>query len=192
MAALCRSLRAVAIGALVVLGLLAVCIYAVSEYRMGRRFPVAPDRLSVAVDAIAVERGRHLVTAVSPCTSCHGEDLGGKELVDDGIFGRLWASNLTPGRGGIGELDRIDLVRSIRYGVRPDGTSLVMMPAQHLRHINDYDLAAIIAFLRTLEPVDRETPPPVLGPFARVVVALGLAPDLFPAGLWPRRHSVLE
>jgi cytochrome c553 len=181
--ALGRSIRAVAIGSLAVLGLVAGCTYAVSEYRMGRRFTVDPGQIPTAAGRAAVDRGRHLVTAVSQCTTCHGEDLSGRELVDDGWFGRLWASNLTPGRGGIGGLDSVDLVRSIRYGVRRDGTSLVMMPAQHLRHLSDDDLAAIIAFLRTLAPVDRETPSPSMGPFARVVTALGLAPDLFPAGL---------
>jgi mono/diheme cytochrome c family protein len=150
---------------------------------MGRRYPVDPPPLATVSTGDAVDRGHHLVTAVSQCTTCHGEDLAGTELVDDGWFGRLWASNLTPGRGGIAERDASDLVRSIRYGVRPDGTSHVMMPAQHLRHLSDEDLAAIISFLRTLAPVDRETPPPYMGPFARVVVALGLAPDLFPAGL---------
>ena len=195
MRTLSRSLRASAAALLTTLVLGAGCIYAVSEYRMERRFPVASPALPTAAGEAPVERGRHLVTAVSQCTTCHGEDLSGRELVDDGWFGRLWASNLTPGRGGIAQRDTSDLVRSIRYGVGRDGTSLVMMPAQHLRHLSDDDLAAIIAFLRTLAPVDRETPPPYLGPFARIVVALGLAPDLFPAGLVvdaPRAPRVIE
>jgi len=162
---------------------------------MGRRFAVDAEPIPTAAGPSAIERGRHLATAVSKCTTCHGDDFSGTELVDDAWFGRLWASNLTPGRGGIAGLDDVDLVRSIRFGVRRDGTSLVMMPAQHLRHLSDADLAAIIAFLRTLEPVDREVPPPSMGPFARVVVALGLAPDLFPAGLvagTPPRSEVIE
>jgi cytochrome c553 len=193
--ALRRSIRVLAIGSLTSLLLVSGCTYAVSEYRMGRRYAVDPLPLPAAAGRAAVERGRHLVTAVSQCTTCHGEDLSGRELVDDHWFGRLWASNLTPGRGGIGELDSTDLVRGIRHGVRRDGTSLVMMPAQHLRYLSDDDLAAIIAFLRTLKPVARETPPPYMGPFARVVIALGLAPDLFPAELvaeTPLRHRAIE
>jgi mono/diheme cytochrome c family protein len=178
-----RSIRSIAVGLLAALALAVGCIYGVSEYRMERRFPVDPRPLPVASGPAAVDRGRHLVTAVSQCTTCHGEDLSGLELVDDAWFGRLWSSNLTPGRGGIAAVDDLDLVRGIRFGVRRDGTSLVMMPAQHLRHLSDDDLAAIIAYLRTLPPVERETPPPIMGPFARAVVALGLAPDLFPAGL---------
>ena len=190
-----RSIRTVAIALLAGLGVAATCIYTVSEYRMGRRYQVDPAPLFATAGKAVIGRGHHLVTTVSQCTTCHGQNLSGRQLVDDAWFGRLWASNLTPGRGGIGERDTTDLVRSIRFGVGRDGTSLVMMPAQHLRYLSDDDLAAIIAFLRTLEPVDRETPPPYMGPFARVVVALGLAPDLFPAELVadaPRVARVVE
>jgi len=178
-----RSLRVVAIGLLAALALAGGLTFSVSEYRMGRRYTVHPEPIAPATGPAAIERGRHLVTAVSQCTTCHGGDLAGRELVDDRWFGRLWASNLTPGRGGIREHEDTDLVRAIRYGVGRDGASLAMMPAQHLRHLSDDDVAAIIAFLRTLPPLDRETPEPWMGPFARLVVAAGLAPDLFPARL---------
>ena len=195
MSLLRRSIRMVAFGLPAVMALVAGSTYAVSEHHMGRRYPVETGPLPTAAGPASLERGHHLVTAVSQCTTCHGDDLSGMELVDDGWFGRLWASNLTPGRGGIAELDTRDLVRAIRYGVRRNGTSLVMMPAQHLRHLSDDDLVAIIAFLRTLEPVDRETPPPSMGPLARVAVALDLVPDLFPAALvaaMPERPPVVE
>ena len=46
-------------------------------------------------------RGRHLAGAVAQCTFCHGEDLGGRAMADDPWVGRLHASNLTTGRGGV-------------------------------------------------------------------------------------------
>ena len=172
---------AAGIGGVVLLAATAIAV--VSEVRLARRFEVEPVRLEVARDPATLARGRHLVEVVTQCTTCHGDDLAGKELADDFWIGRLWGPNLTRGRGGLGDLGDADLVRAIRHGVKRDGTSVALMPAQHLRHLTDRDLAAIVAFLRALEPVDREVPPARMGPLTRVVVALGLAPELLPAGL---------
>lgn len=154
-----------------------------AERRLSRVYRVTPDAVAVPGDPASLARGRHLVEVVGQCTTCHGGDLAGRELADDAWLGRLWAPNLTPGRGGIAERSDADLVRAIRHGVRPDGRPVLMMPSQYFRQLSDADLGAILAHLRRLPPIDREVPARRLGPLSALAIASGRVPDLIPAEL---------
>ncbi|HXQ35163.1 MAG TPA: c-type cytochrome, partial [Anaerolineales bacterium] len=48
--------------------------------------------------------------------------------------------------------------------------------AQVFYYLSDEDLGALIAYLKTLPPVDNELPPLRLGPLGRLMLALGEAP----------------
>ena len=50
------------------------------------------------------------------------------------------------------------LARLLRYGVRPDGTSVVIMPSSMFYNLTDEDLADLIAYLRTVPPVVNTLP----------------------------------
>lgn len=156
-------------------------VYASTELRLRRSYRVPASGLQVPADPEAIVRGQRLVHVVAQCTNCHGADLAGQLLGDDPWIGRLAAPNLTRGRGGVGSLSDERLVRSIRYGVGRDGRPLVMMPAQYLRNLSDGDLGAIIAYLRSLPPIDRELPPRRVGPLSRLAFFLGRVPDVVPA-----------
>lgn len=96
-------------------------VYAVSGWRMSRRYEFEVEPVAPARDSGAIGRGRHFAEAVAKCLECHGRDLGGKVVVDAPPMGRLVASNLTAGRGGIGAAyTDADYVRSVRHG--PDLT----------------------------------------------------------------------
>lgn len=164
-----------------VLAAAALLVGLVSELRVSWIHHVAVQSLEIPSDAASLERGRHLVEAVTQCTTCHGQDLAGMRIADDPWLGRLYAPNLTPGRGGLAERSTTDLVRSIRHGLKPDGTPLLVMPSQYFYHLTDADLAAIIAWLRALTPVDRSVPTPRVGPAARLAIATGRVPDLIAA-----------
>ncbi|MBV9097610.1 MAG: cytochrome c, partial [Frankiaceae bacterium] len=55
--------------------------------------------------------------------------------------------------------------------VRPDGTRLLIMPSWGYAAFSDDDAASVIAYVRSLPPVDRITPRVKLGPLGRVLVA---------------------
>jgi mono/diheme cytochrome c family protein len=149
-------------------------VYAASESRMKRSYAVTGVALSITRDSAQLERGRHLATALAKCTDCHGEDLGGRPFFEDPVMGLLYASNLTAGRGGIlARYDDRQLEAAIRHGVNPEGRALVYMPSQEYQHLGDEDVAAIIAYLRSLPPVDREGFAPRLGPMGRVLLVTG-------------------
>ena len=167
------------LGAVVVLLLLAVAgLYAATSSDLSRTysFPDWPGR--AATDSAALVRGRHLVEAIGKCQECHGDDLGGKIIADAAMFGRLAGPNLTSGRGGLEGYSDVDFERAIRHGVGPDGRALVFMPAEAFAALSDPDLAAMIGYLRTVPPVDRESPPPRVGPIARALYLGGSFPLL--------------
>jgi len=132
-----------------------------------REYAIPPEKLALAT---AGDRalGTHFVQV--GCVGCHGADLGGQIFFNDAKMGTLWSRNLTKGEGGVGRtLTRADWVRALRYGVGPDGRTLLMMPTNALEHLSDEDLASIILVIDSVPPVNRDIPAPTLGPLARVL-----------------------
>lgn len=149
-------------------------IYFRSEAIMNKRYAVQVRAVPIPTGAAAIERGRELVHTTSVCIDCHGNDLGGGIVVDDPALGRVVAPNLTTGQNGRGAaLSDNDLVAVLRYGVLSDGRSARIMPADDYTHLSDSDLGAIIAYLRSLPPVDSDLPPTKLRPLGRTLLALG-------------------
>jgi cytochrome c553 len=170
-----------AVAGLVGLSLLLVVVLSVISYvRQQRRYTLVVPPLAIPSDSATIQRGQHLVTAVGFCTDCHAADLGGKVMVDRLLTARLAAANLTRGAGGLGaSYTDEDLVRAIRHGVGKNGKSLIFMPAEVFQHMSDADLAAVIAYLHTVPPVDHAVPPPRIGPLFRVLHIVGF--PLLPA-----------
>lgn len=155
----------------------AAAVYGETERRRHRRVPQPPRAtLVVRHDSATLAHGRHLMQSSLACGGCHGDDLGGRVVVDEPMVMRLVAPNLTTGRGGVlARYDDAALDAAIRHGVDPDGRVLVIMPSHEFAGVADDDLAALIAWLRAQPPVDREPGRLALGPVARV---LGLAGKL--------------
>jgi mono/diheme cytochrome c family protein len=148
-------------GLIGLLVLAAVAIALVASAKFNRSYDVPASAISIPDSEVAITRGEHLVKAIAGCTYCHGENLGGLELLDDPAIMTVYASNLTAGAGGAGaSFSNQEWVRAIRHGVGTDGKPLLLMPAHQYNSLNDEDLAAILAYLRTLEPVDNEIPEP--------------------------------
>jgi mono/diheme cytochrome c family protein len=120
---------------------------------------------------VVLERGAYLMRAVVACGNCHtpqgpgGPDTrrelaGGTPIVEPGAFKAI-APNITPHVGtGIGGWSDAEIERAIREGVRPDGRVLGPPMAFGLyRHIGAEDMAAIIAYLRSVAPVENTVEP---------------------------------
>jgi mono/diheme cytochrome c family protein len=70
--------------------------------------------------------------------------------------GRVFAPNITSDpESGIGRFSDDAVARALREGVGREGQALFMMPWQEYRHFSDQEVAAIIAYLRTVPPVTR-------------------------------------
>jgi cytochrome c553 len=174
------------LGLLVVVVVLAVLfvgyVYWRSAALMAKTYDVPVPKVTIPTDEASLARGKHLVEKVSLCIECHDKDLGGKILGNDVAFGRLAASNLTRGRGGIGsQYEDADYVRTLVHGVKPDRHTVLFMPSADFK-FTESDLVSIVAYLKSLPPVDRELPPPSIGPMARTLGVFGKFP-LFVAEL---------
>jgi cytochrome c553 len=155
-------------------------VYSITEAQLNKTYDVTVNPIAIPADPVAIERGKHLATTVGFCTDCHGANLAG-QVFDEGILvGRLRVPNLTAGQGGVGStMTDIDWVRAIRHGLRADGRTLIDMPSNYYHYLSDADLAAIIAYLKTLPPVDNSLPPTSMGPIARLFMLQD--PSLLPA-----------
>jgi len=148
--------------------------------RMNREYPAPPAaQLSILRDSAAIARGQHLVMAVAQCAECHGDDMGGKLLMDAGPLGIVYTSNLTRGQGGIGGSYQVqDWVNAIRHGLKPDRASLLIMPSEAYAHLSDSDLASMIAYLEQVPPVDRVHGESEVRLVGRVLLSLNQLPLL--------------
>ena len=105
----------------------------------------------------ASARGKHLVESIGLCVECHGDNLSGDILEDDPLFVTLAPSNLTSGRGGVGgEYTDMLFVRAIRNGIDKDGNSMAIVPSYYYNIIGDEDIGSIVAYLKSLPPVDND------------------------------------
>ena len=172
-----RPLRIVGIVFASIVGVIVLAvgtIYLLSAHHLNRLYRVIPPALSIPSDSATLERGRGLATARLGCSGCHGADFGGSVVIDAMPFGRFVAPNLTRGRGGIGgQFNDTDWVRAVRYGVRPDGRPLLFMPSNDFSNLGAEDLAAVIAWVKSVPPVDRQMPPSAVGPIGRMLMATG-------------------
>ena len=149
--------------------------------RVNKTYEIEVAAVAVPTDADSIARGRHIVESYALCVFCHADNLEGKVIDENPVFGTLAPPNLTSGRGGIvGTYTDIDYVRAIRHGVGRDGKGLFIMPSQHFNEISDEDLGEIIAYLKNLPPADNEVELK-LGPLARIIALV--EPDFFPARL---------
>jgi mono/diheme cytochrome c family protein len=166
------------IGGIIAFLLLAAgVVYAVSEIRINSTYERKPEKISISSDPMTLERGRHLSRAIAKCVDCHGEDFGGKLVIDDPMVGHVPAPNITMGKGSVvRDYTDADWVRTIRYGVRPNGKPLVVMPSQEYWHHDDEELGAIIAYVKSMPPVDRDMGDKSLGLAIRALYLAGQVP----------------
>jgi cytochrome c553 len=159
--------RVIVVLALLIVGVV-IAIAVMSKRILANRFEVTPGAVTVPSDSASIERGRHLASAIGKCVACHGEDLGGQAM-EMGPMGTFPAANLTTGKGGRSRTDA-EWVRAIHHGVGAGGRPLVFMPSLPYSRLSASDLGAIIAWAKTMPPVDREIPPLRLGPIGRLML----------------------
>lgn len=166
---------AISFGALLILLFsIFVLIYILTELRINKTYQLQTQAITLPTDKESLTEGKRLFITRG-CVDCHGQDLAGKIFTDDSAIGTLAGSNLTAGAGGVGGryLDE-DFVRAIRQGVSPNMKSLRYMPSEEYHALNDTQLGAIIAYIRSAPPVANQ-PPLLLGPLLRFWLITGEA-----------------
>lgn len=112
-----------------------------------------------------VEKGRQLVKGLAACGFCHGEKRTPQAILSGGLpsydrYGELLAPNLTTLSYDGSEVEggeswsEIDFVRALRANERPDGRRISQEVHSGYDWLSDDDLHSIVAYLRTLPPVE--------------------------------------
>jgi len=168
------------IGLLVLAFAVLYIIGTVKWNRLHGKYDVPVETVIIPTDQASIVRGEHIAT-IRMCRHCHIDNLSG-QTAGAPILITLSVPNLTSGAGGVGDTNTdADWVRAIRHGVGHDGGGLVLMPSRIWYYLSDEDLGALIAYLKSLPPVDKEMPPTDLGPLGRVMLTLGqLPPEIVP------------
>lgn len=159
------------VGLIVVLG---AAMYAIGNARLNKVYDIPPSNLTLPTDTASIEYGKHRAEVL--CQGCHGPDLSGVEgWFDAGPIGRIDSANLTSGEGGVGkEFSTEDYVRAIRHGVDPAGKPIFMLAVTSTAQLSDEDLAAIIAYVKSVPPVDHTVHERHFTPLAKIMLTAGM------------------
>lgn len=131
------------------------------------------DGADYANEAAKTAHGKRIATLFQ-CSSCHGADYSGTDFgAGVPIVKGLWASNLSR---AVPVMSDGALERLLREGVHPD-REIYVMPSKQTQFLSERDMAALIAFLRTIPPTGKATPLPPAGFEAAVTARL-------PADYW--------
>jgi mono/diheme cytochrome c family protein len=133
-----------------------------------RQFERTPERLV---------RGKYLVNGPAACFDCHsqvekdfeelkpGEPLvvtkpGAGRVIFQNAELRLVVPNITPDvETGAGSWTDDQIARAVREGIGHDGRTLFpLMPYDDFKYLSDEDLASIVVYVRSLEPVHNQLP----------------------------------
>lgn len=138
--------------------------------------PLPAFSLPASPTAAALDRGRYLFTTRG-CAECHGADGAGRAFIDTPDM-RVKSPDISGGpRSAVARYTADDWNRTLRHGVKPDGTPVFVMPSEDYSRLTDADLAALVLYVQQLpaahgSPLETKLPLPV-----RVIYGLGLIPE---------------
>ena len=118
---------------------------------------------ALAAEPAQLARGKYIFGATGGC-GCHTEpkgvaNAGGRKY--DGPFGTVYSTNITPDtKTGIGGWTDEQIITAIRLGRRPNGERILPVhPFTSFNGMAEDDLQALVAFLRSVPPVNRPNTP---------------------------------
>jgi mono/diheme cytochrome c family protein len=168
-----KLLRWIGIGVGGLVGLCVVAyalVYALSERTLRRAYDVPAIALTIPTDQDSIREGRRLATLRGCFHGCHGNEAEGRVMFDQPAIARIVAPNLT---AAVRRYSDAQIAIIVRNGVRADGRSLIVMPAEAFAGMTDADLGRIIAFLKSLPPVPGPDPNVFVGPLGRIGLVAG-------------------
>ena len=155
----------------IVLGVVAVILFGAVVY-FNLTYPAVDPAPNITVERTPerIERGKYLANHVTVCIDCHAtrdwgkfagpiipgtEGKGGEEFNEQvgGVPGTIFSSNITP--AGLKEYTDGELLRAYTVGVTRDNRALFpLMPYLSFNQLSQEDAYAILAYIRSLTPID--------------------------------------
>ena len=132
-----------------------------------------PEQISIERTPERIARGKYLANSVTVCIDCHstrdwnqfsgpiieGTEGKGGEVFDQkfGFPGSFHARNITP--ASLSNWTDGEMLRAIASGVDKNGKALFpVMPHPNYGKLDREDLYSIIAYIRSLKPIEHQVP----------------------------------
>jgi mono/diheme cytochrome c family protein len=165
-----KALKALVIGLAAIAGIVILGVL----YFLWKFPDVGPAPvISVTATPERLSRGAYLANHVTVCIDCHSdrdwrlfsgptvrgtEGRGGFRLGEElGIPGTIYTANITP--AAISSMTDGELFRTIVSGVGRDGHVLFpLMPYPSYNKMTEEDILSVIAYVRTLSPIENQVP----------------------------------
>ncbi len=176
---------------LLVLGFILVAVIALVAFvhlTYDRTFDVEYPSVQISTDSAVLAHGEYLVYGPAHCATCHisldqfeAVERGEKVPLKGGFtikmpLGDLICPNITSDPAtGIGNRSNEEIARTMRYNITHDGKA--MLPLMPFSNMSEYDLNAIISYLRTLEPTVNEVERTKYSFLGRVIKRFMLEPS---------------
>lgn len=181
-------------------------IWSMNEAEVQRHF----DQLAQQTKKDPVKRGQYWVRVLG-CMGCHSPFDAKGQLIEQlrfaggmkwslGPYGYVTTTNLTSDKEtGLGEWTDEEIKRGINRGIRRDGSRSIPfpMPWTSFANLNDDDLSAIVAYLRTIPPLNNRIPEPeslnifsyLWGKFKMLILGEDFAALMYPGNAGATRES---
>lgn len=150
--------------------------------KLSQSFMIEQTPLSISYESETIAEGKKLFEK-NKCANCHGERLEGKVFIDSPLEGVFAGNNLTTGDGGIGrDYTNDDMAKAIRHGVKQDGKPILYMPSDVYYNLDDFEVGALIAYIRSVPPVNNKVPNSYAGIYSIMQGVMGNLDILLTAG----------
>ncbi len=154
-------------------------IFIAFEVKSAKNYSVINFDMTEEMKTADLELGKRIYTVRSGCIDCHGTDLSGKMVMDNGAMGKIYGANLTADK--LKSWSDNEIARAIRYGVHKTNRSLNFMPSFDYVALSKSDIAALVKYIRSSAPVSDTRHANSFGPIAKMLSVFGKMPVMFPA-----------
>ncbi|HMW37623.1 MAG TPA: cytochrome c, partial [bacterium] len=130
-------------------------------------------QMVIASSSEQIERGKYLANHVAVCTDCHSKrdysffagplkpetfGAGGEEFPESmGFPGTLYARNITP--AGLKDWTDGEIFHALTTGIRKNREPIFpLMPWHRYATSDKEDILSIIAYIKTLKPIENQVP----------------------------------
>ncbi len=163
--------KLIKIGAVIIAGLAVLIISGSVYFTLTYPKDVPIINVKVVTTPERIERGRYLANNVAVCIDCHSsrdftkfsgpvvpgtEGMGGAIFGEEsGLPGTVPVKNITP--ASLGNWSDGEIIRALTSGLDKNGESIFpIMPYENYHTMSEEDLFSVVAYLRTLKPIENE------------------------------------
>jgi mono/diheme cytochrome c family protein len=145
-------------------------VYAWSSMIINKEYTAEKRNVLPSSRPEIIAHGERMAQVFGCYLGCHGKDMEGRIFFEGWAIGKIISPNLTR---AVETYSRSELEAIIRQGIKPDGTSVMVMPSASFVTMTDFDLSAILAFIESYPEQDLDLGPSGFGLLPRFMLVLG-------------------